>query len=100
MITPHDPMEVRRVATSRESHIEPELDLSWSELDQLRWKAGVVSLFVGTPVRVHDAAYMVNGRAVLGLFGYSVGAHSGGALTFRDMWCFLTGLELGAELAG
>lgn len=52
----HDLMEVVRVKTERGSHIEPALDESWTELDKLRWNAGVLKADTGVVIRIAEHA--------------------------------------------
>ncbi|AXH49050.1 hypothetical protein SEA_ECLIPTUS_98 [Gordonia phage Ecliptus] len=97
-MTTYEPMTVTRVRDDSGSHIEPPLDPAWSELDQLRWKAGVVIVDAGVPLRItlNDHARLSrNGVDVPGIYGLQLG-HTSSARGFHDMWDYLNGLRAGA----
>ncbi|WKW86372.1 hypothetical protein SEA_BUDSKI_96 [Gordonia phage Budski] len=97
-MTTYEPMTVTRVHTDHGSHIEPPLDQGWSELDQLRWKAGVVIEDAGVPLRItlnDDARLSCNGVNVPGIYGLQLG-YTSSARGFHDMWDYLNGVRAGA----
>ncbi|OCH80290.1 hypothetical protein [Gordonia sp. UCD-TK1] len=97
-MTTYEPMTVTRVHTERGSHIEPPLDPEWSQLDKLRWQAGVVIADAGVPLRISlddDTRLSRNGVDVPGIYGLKIGSwHS--ARGFHDMWDYLNGVSAGA----
>ncbi|UAW08338.1 hypothetical protein SEA_WHITNEY_91 [Gordonia phage Whitney] len=97
-MTTYEPMTVTRVRDDNGSHIEPPLDSDWSELDKLRWKAGVVIADAGVPLRISldDSTRLSrNGVDVPGIYGLKIGGwHS--ARGFHDMWDYLNGVSAGA----
>ena len=51
-MTTYEPLDVKRVqTTSGGSHIEPPLQDTWSEIEKLRWHAGVVLVDSGVRVK-------------------------------------------------
>ena len=98
-VNSHPPMDVSRVQDASGSHIEPALDQRWSELDQLRWKAGVVAADAGIRVEIQTNVLRRNGRVVPGRYGIAYMGGGGYACDFECMWSLLNGIELGAKLA-
>jgi hypothetical protein len=97
-------MDVKRVVHDNGgSHIEPPLDPAWSDLDKLRWHAGVLKADTGVEVSIVTGSTkrLVGGHwaAIHGLYGYNVGGSSGGTMTFDVMWSWINGLERGWKLA-
>ena len=85
------PMEVERVGDDRGSHIEPPLDPSWSNYDQIRWKAGCIQADVGVTI------YTVRGRR--GRVGFRAPGWSTSDRDFDSAWDYLNGVSTGAEMA-
>lgn len=100
-------MMVRRVSHDSGSHVEPPLDQAWSDLEKLRWHAGVVEADSG--VRAFIIPRAMTEKAVLGLVGpfrtrwdlYSIriGNSSHSAFNFNEAWDFLNGVDAGANAA-
>ncbi|MBM7280344.1 hypothetical protein JTZ10_21605 [Gordonia rubripertincta] len=93
----YEPMTVTRVHTGNGSHIEPPLKQDWSELDKLRWKAGVVIADAGVPLRIKlndNARYASNGVDIP-VYGLQLGPMST-SRRFHDMWDYLNGVSAGA----
>lgn len=96
-MTTYQPMTVTRVHTAGGSHIEPPLDPSWSEMDKLRWQAGVVIADAGVPLRItlDDTARLTRNGVNVPVYGLRVGGwHS--VRGFDDMWDYLNGVSAGA----
>ncbi|GGU62711.1 hypothetical protein [Streptomyces lavendofoliae] len=94
-------MNVARVQTESGSRIEPPLDPDWDEHTKLLWKAAVVALDAGLQVTVTDGGYSEWHKgawhAVPGRYCIRVGTSSNAAYSFREAWCFLTGVSVGAR---
>lgn len=94
----HEPMKVARRTTDHESHIEPPLDPTWSELDKLRWQAGVVEADTGAilmlsnhhPDRLYGVSYRTPSRSS------SISARPF-AETWAFMWAFGSGVQYAKE---
>jgi hypothetical protein len=96
-VTTYEPMAVTRVCDDNGSHIEPPLDPSWSEMDKLRWQAGVVIADAGVPLRItfDDTARLNRNGVDIPVYGLRIGGwHS--ARGFHDMWDYLNGVSAGA----
>ncbi|MDJ0010116.1 hypothetical protein [Gordonia alkanivorans] len=96
-MTTYEPMQVTRVHTENGSHIEPPLDQKWSELDKLRWNAGVVIADTGVPLRIKlndNARYTSNGVDIP-VYGLQLGSMST-SRRFHAMWDYLNGVSAGA----
>lgn len=101
MVT-YEPMEVRRIADGSGSHIEPPLEQSWSDLEKLRWHAGVVLADTGVRVGVTtNSASHKNWRGdwVIDrdMYSLNVGRASYSAYRYDDAWTFIIGVSAGAE---
>lgn len=94
----HDPMPVRMVSDETGREPEPEFVSGWSDIDQLRWKAGVVEALTGISIRVTTGGLTRNGREVRGVYGYSCRSSGGGAMDFREMWAWLNGVITAADI--
>lgn len=98
-MTTYEPLDVKRVqTTSGGSHIEPPLQDTWSEIEKLRWHAGVVLVDSGVRVTINDSErYSVNGRDVP-----VIGIQVGNTMTskrFDDAWNYLNGVSAGGQQA-
>lgn len=89
---------VHEVADDTGSHIEPPPNPDWPPLWQLRWKAA--SIRARTGLNIHIDSYtsingLTNSRSEsYGIAVYPVGH---GAMSFRDAWTLLNGIESGAK---
>lgn len=92
MSEPLEPMVVERIAGVRGSHIEPPLDQAWSNLEKLRWQAGVVLVDSGVSV---DVGLAPGRRAMYSLSG---DCWTVGHFDFHACWLYLNGVEKGAKL--
>lgn len=82
---------VARVEDGRSITVEPALDPSWSNAEQIAWQAAVVALDTGLTVRLYR-------DDDLGLFGVQIGRSSTSAsYSFHEMWTLLSGVDLGAR---
>lgn len=79
------------------SHIEPPFEESWSELEKLQWKAGVVKADTGLHVQVTEGGVSVKrlGRWVplKGVYGLTID-HSlaVSSMPYRDAWTYMNGM--------
>lgn len=91
------PMTVERVQTATGSRIEPPLNDRWSEEDQLRWKAAVVSADTGLRIElnVQDRVAWFHAKQ----YGYSTAGSGGGSYDRNEMWTLLSGFSIGASAA-
>lgn len=89
---------VVRVHTERGSHIEPDIQPTWSDAEKLAWLAASVAHDAGLRIRIYDEAYTLNDRPVPGYYSISVGGHGISAYTFREAWVFLHGFDTGVEV--
>lgn len=97
-MTTYEPMTVTRVHDSGGSHIEPPLDPEWSDIEKMRWQAGVVLVESGVTVRINDdARYSVNGVDIP-VIGIQIGSSST-SRTFHAAWDYLNGVSAGAREA-
>ncbi|QMU19333.1 hypothetical protein [Gordonia rubripertincta] len=96
-MTIYKPMAVTRVHTENGSHIEPPLNPDWSELDKLRWKAGVVIADAGVPLRItlNDNARYTSDGVDIPVYGLQLGSMST-SRRFHAMWDYLNGVSAGA----
>lgn len=95
---PYEPMEVTRKQDDEDgsSHIEPPLDQAWSDLDQLRWLAGVVEADHGLLIRITTGSYYSDNRPVPNSYGLSFLGHSIGPIVgFHAAWRSISDLGLG-----
>jgi len=84
------PMAVREVDDYNSTRVEPELDSSWSEMDKLRWWAGLIFCHTGITIRLiqfHDNFVIVAGW-------HNMTIHS-----FIETWNVMAGIEIGWEIA-
>ncbi|QTF81782.1 hypothetical protein SEA_BEEGEE_79 [Gordonia phage BeeGee] len=96
-MTTYEPMTVTRVRDEHGSHIAPPLDPEWSEMDKLRWQAGVVIADAGVPLRItlDDTARLTRNGVDVPVYGLRLGGwHS--ARGFHDTWDYLNGVRDGA----
>lgn len=95
----HHAVQVQRHRTEDSSWIEPPLDQKLSELDQLKWQAGVV--YVDTGIEVTISVHP-------GFFGDKYGLQftsldgtrrvSLAAMEYAYAWALMSHVSLGAEL--
>ena len=94
-MTLYEPMTVARIRDDRGSHIAPPLEQSWSDLEKLRWQAGVVLVDSGVRVRISDDARASSNGVDIPVLGILIG-RSSTSRTFRAAWDYLNGVSAGA----
>lgn len=98
----HAPMPVVRVHTRNGSHIDPPLNQAWSELDRLRWHAGVVQADCGVTAYITPGALSTPGpfgrmRRHMDEYAIRIGARSSSSFNYHEAWDYLNGVEAGAN---
>jgi hypothetical protein len=92
---------VVRVETANGSHIEPQLDQEWSNLDKLRWHLAVCLHDAGADpelMHVEPGNMTINGRAVEAYqLLHPCGTFGGGG--FHEMWDLINGVQIGLSNA-
>jgi len=69
----------------------------WSDLEKLRWKAGVVLADTNSAVEItlnDSARFVVDGHPVPGIYGIQVGGVSS-MDDYQGLWTYLNGVEVG-----
>jgi hypothetical protein len=95
-------MDVRRRPDGR---ADPSFDHTWSDLDKLRWKAGIVYLECGVDITITTRCYSYRflWRDIYpsDAYGIDVPVPGGSAghlpLRFNDAWEFMNGVVAGTQ---
>lgn len=99
----YEPMPVRMVQDGNLTTPEPPLDDDWSDLDKLRWHAGIVQHRTGLRIRVSTGGYRERigdeWVEIPGMYGLQIGRRSLSARPYQRAWDYLNGVEIGYEEA-
>jgi hypothetical protein len=94
----HEPIPVTIVTAGNITGPEPPLDETWSDLDKLRWHAGVLQARTGLHLKITTGGYQINGQTIRNRYGWSMlAAGGGGSYDFNEMWTYINGIERGCK---
>jgi hypothetical protein len=102
----HDPIPAIYVRHGNGTNPEPPMDPEWSDLDKLRWKAGLIEHEIGVRIRIATGCHRFrNGDTWItdfSQYGWSYStphrAISGASRSFHDMWEWMVGIVDGYTL--